>query len=438
MEFMNKERLAIAKIARIETIHFYDLYDRSNSDKERKNCIGLLVFFDGGILNYCELDPEYEFFKRKVINQYKIEKTNFRILMDEQTKTILENSEVELEETTAHKYLDSKSFNTKLINYKEKRFLQIEDILIYYIKQMYTLLGYRCDIDSIKSGIGENYSIGATLTDKDNIKSFIEVPISLEEKDNFEYIVKIGNIIQSINYLSLHMVFKDNKIDVNLLSEDYSFSYRTGYRIRDNKLLLEALIIREEETIFYDNDLIDSVLEPEEIEMIKKYISIEGKDINNYGVVKLPWGGYFLHSKTRKENGPRFDLTDSSSIYISVRDTYANLKHYSEKGVMGQQDLTHSRIDGLIKNLNIYLVGGKRTKYAICETSFGEASYAIGLYKKELANKNYYDAFRTNVSSLKAIENPILHPVNLDLEPNQGYKLFEEETLADVVKRGKR
>lgn len=438
MEFMNKERLAIAKIEGIETIHFYDLYDRSNSDKERKNCVGLLVFFDGGILNYCELDPEYEFFKKKVIDQYNIEKGNSKIRMNDETRTILENSEVGLEETTAYKYLNSKSFNTKLINYKEKRLLQIEDILIYYIKQMYTLLGYRCDVDAIKSGIGANYSVSLTLIDNDNIKSKVEIPITLEEKNNFEYEIKIGNMIQEINYLSLNILFKDNRIDVNLLSEDYSFSYRTNYRIRDNKLSLESLMIREDETIFYDKNSIATELTIEEIEMIKTYITIEGKDISNYGVVKLPWGGYFLYSKTRKENGPHFDLTESSSIYISVRDTYAHLKHYNEKGVIGNQDLAHTRIDGLIKNMHIYLVGEKRTKYAICETTFGEASYAIGLYKKELANKNYYDAFRTSASTLNEIESPILHPVNLDLEPNQGYKLFEEETLMDIVKRGKR
>lgn len=384
---MEAKELEIQKIENISTIKFYDLMNLSNRDNLQKHVLGLLVIYDGfHILNYCQLDPEFESYFYKVKNQYLLEKESKKIEIDQKSEDILNSQILPSDSTSSLFYLDKKSEAYEHIVKNDKEINSIFQLFFYHLSFIMKLLGKEIQFSDIQ-GYRKNWNL--EIIEQEKLKN---LSVHFQKDNHFHYQIKVANVFDQFSNLELEISFKPESISVYWNIDRLAFSGFFEYAINSQKGITEEISASiDNKLVFYKKEPI-SIL-PSIPEKIGQYIQLDGDfDENKFHVIKFPWQAYYLFSDSKKEIDENYLSHYIHAIYFEEGKEQINIKEHSNVMIecLNSKLVKSLPIDGVLKNTDIFFISDRKRKFGVLETTFEDVIQTSGEYKGKLAGRTFY------------------------------------------------
>lgn len=391
--------LEIYSIKNLESIKIYDLLIQNNSNKNLIIPTMMITYNGNKMLNLCSKDKYFDIYVKKVLEVYNKEKnsslvieTPFSkqegIIMDNNTKTILENGLIQETNKLFKEYRYKDSYLEDFIYEKDEVKLLLP-LLYEGINDFLKETDLNIEFSNELSGYKNNYTIRANI---DGIDEYLTI---MFYKDEFRYCFNINNISEDkLNINAILSLFK-NKIQIDLeipFSDMYS---RKEYIINKDTIHEERRIYKDSKLVQYDNqDLTSKDFNYNNLINLE-----EDKDYKYFEILKDCFIGINNNIKNINTNG---EIINSNYVFLIVNDKGFLKKEYVSTSYREKKDIYSVVLDMTLDERvsttygynikdNIYLIG----------TYFHKHNSSNGYYNNYLAGKRFYKlAIAKNISEI--------------------------------------
>lgn len=334
---MEEQELEIRNINDIGMIHFYGLMDAgpamNSNDRLRYDscCPGIAVFYNKNrLINLCILDKYYKDLLEKVFEYYRSLNDKSGILMDENTRNILEAGTREERISSVERYLKPEALEEPVIYMDSVLSSRFFPVVEYFLEAYYKLLLVQFVITGRKKGWRGSNVIHATQAGEPVVIFFKVV----KENDSF-FAVKLSNFINVGNELLMNIHFEEGKMTVSAKSDYLEFDAFSSYTFDNEGLHEEHSVSCRGKQIYADGRTSEPIKNPEFDQEVKKLLAAEiaesekdGKDGLTYAVYDLPFDiRYVLIREKLEDDSVAAHHFNGIFVYNSAK--FADLIHWT-------------------------------------------------------------------------------------------------------------
>ena len=140
--YIDDDELEIKQLDNIKLIHFYNLVNVNNNIDNLSNIVALAVYYgENKQLNYCSMDKHFTLLVNKVFEVYDTCNYKNKIIIDKNTRDILERGQLDAEDELLALYKDKDGQDLPYIYTNNFRHYIIDSMVKYYLEQIATLKG---------------------------------------------------------------------------------------------------------------------------------------------------------------------------------------------------------------------------------------------------------------------------------------------------------
>lgn len=387
---MDKLLVDIYKIENIEYIKFFDIISGLSRNLTLIPAV-MIVSNNGKVFCLCERDKYFDIFVRKVVQVYNDEKNKSRednlvdpfgfrkeIEIDDKTKKILENGELEKISDVYSFYADKDSYSNSLL-FQKNEIEHLMKIICYQIKKFFGFTDVVVGLSEIVNGYRDYYTIDAKVNGVEQI-----ITLMFNKVDNNSYEVSIGGILSKNIPVLMSISFSEKGINIATYIKEYDY-YCTSDYCFDNEVAKEVYHVKKNgNVIIYENmDL------PVSDNSFSNITDLDCKtDLSWYS---LPWGGLIgIKKKDSIINEEEF-IEEYYSMIVEVDNERFYKKEFYNKKFCRKDSPGVSKRELMLDKMekNVYgLLSGLDNLYII-ETNFVNDG-VLGYYGKYLSGKFFY------------------------------------------------
>lgn len=404
---MNETLLEINQMKELISVDYKDIYYNGPQEK-RKIMPGFLVFY--GNLKHLFLtvaDPYFEDFVRRLKEVYKLEQDKVlqegilgeeRISITPFTKSLLLNGDLDTTSSLYQFYKGKTSYEESLLFESDKRSTLIP-IIEYHLKETMKLLDKTLGEIHLSEGINNSFYLKTIINNTPMI-----LPITIEEISSNEYLIQVGNLLDSAIPLKMKITFTKDGIHVRNEIQEYQIVDETQFVVSEFESLQKRDIYKGNKLIVYEDKRLNPKKNP-----IENTTALDNQE-QKMVWYSLPWDAYLgvkEDIKYLREDG-EFSEEETKDRMTTKRVAYASRKKdtFLVKEMMSKRYEKRSETIMDAKNvvfdyLNKTIIGLKQETGYIIETSF-EGPAKTGFYKTNLDGKHFYHIAReTNLENLQ-------------------------------------
>ena len=374
------DKMKIERMKNISSIEYMDIVQDIGVE-DTKIYPGFMVLFDNGSYLYLtSYDSYFDLFVKRLREVYLQEKDRIvehtimgdrGIQIDDFTKNLLLNGELECVSDFYQFYQDKEGYSKRLL-FEEDEVKALFPIIQYHLEMFLEKLDNSISNIQVHNGSNGHYYVTA-------LKKKEPVLLPLEyKKDEEEYSVQIGNLLNDVLPVTINIQFLNHKINVVCSVEEYQYYDYFTYSFEQEQVYREREIYWKERCVSYHKENIDMVEEPSNI--IKKQ--------GNLQWYPFDWGGYIGISKKKEDL-----LSEDRAYYIHSRDDYYFEKEMSTKKYLDSKRSNYEPI--IFDSIHRTMIGIRDNDYLLLENYFQDPC-KTGFYKDYLLDNYFY-----SVSSCK-------------------------------------
>ena len=436
---MDKERISISEIHNIESIRFSDLgfshtsngktslYNELINDGNTLIKPMLTVVYDGAkVLVLSSDDKNFNYYVKKVREVYLEEKdkpivgTFFtkNINIDEISKRILLSDTITQTSDLYNYYSNMESFNDKLIS-KDSEIKALLPLIEYIINANLNNIDESFKLDGNFNGYGPsgNYTFYGGVNG-------IYTPIpTMIKKHNNTYDITIGNLFGNFKPLKVTINFKKTSLDIISNIDYLNYQMLETFKYKNNSLYNIKEIYSKENCVSTEPVIITKMSDTPSISKLDESDTLDW--------FTLPWGASIGFKSTEEPIDDESKTEYKKVQYISeFENTFINLESAEKRFVRTTKDFRRYK-DIVFDDVDKTMVGLKKEDTIYIETSFNDDG-ATGIYKKDFANKYFYQFSKANSFSEISKENT--YPVNKDYDVYNPGDLINNYKIKKKVK----
>ena len=384
---MDETEIEIGRLSDLRMVHFYNLISKHDE-------VGAIAVYDDEDrqLNLCMLDKHYDKLLEKVVTSYRNQSDRKMIVMDEETRTLLEAM---LQETTASDGVrfwgdipQATLLKTPTIDPGSYLDRMVIPILRFYIRELHHLFELPLEWKYLTSSWH-----GRGMLEGLANETAIHMPYRIARRKNGEYEVLIGNYLGKTHRLSIRLVFERLALRAYFSCPALGLNGHSTYAIstRDRSVKENTSISVGEKT-FYENSETLKALEPAQKEVLQQKIAEEKltqffqTSTDRTEVVRFPWGHYWVYS-IEDLFGDAFQKQDVEVGYLVMEDRYDIIRKQSFSHIVGKKNKVE--LDARCACGDIFVRKDKTTQLQIAFEDTGYSSY--GKYKELYSGRYLFE-----------------------------------------------
>lgn len=369
---MDEIEVEISKIEELKMVHIYEV---AGTDKQGVGigCTAIAIYYgDNGKMNINDLDIHFEILANRVVELYSSSPDKMSIMMDDDTRAILENGIVNHYEDELNIFYQADSVECPKISVKSMLSKRLLPIASYLVVNLYKTLGFEVSVTRMRTG----WRGRSELCVSDGINERMMF-VQSEILDSKRYTINVSEFLEGHVPLFIDVKFEYNCMVISFKTSDGCFNGRGVYNFGYDKMTENYEVFYNDKPVFFgSNDAGGNEYPGSDLPEKAKKLFLSDKNIRC--MYKLPWGlTYVLGDEYYKD-----DKTE----------TYVYIGMYESEGVAelyGWTDIYNRASNIRLRTANMKL-NRMMLDDDFIQTYFEEIDgNCTGTYKSKLAN-NYY------------------------------------------------
>lgn len=379
--FMSEEEIEIEQISDLKMLHLYQL----GGNDALAVCYG-----NDKQINLCAMDTHYTLLMERVLSLYSQCENKDSIIIDENTKAILEKAVGESEHYTSFfnrigkKYLDAEGHLTPKFASEGVLRETALPTLKYYIQQMYHMWDVPVTFEKEPCGWRRNCVLKVRRKEETLI-----LPVRMDFPRDNTCRATVGNFLKDLSSITFEISYQDDQLLVLFESKSLNLWGESHFEMSAEKLRAFTTIKVNGEVVYHQEEPIETLENPAEDlkELLHRQQALKDSffDLEQARVYRLPWGGIAIY-RALDGSDTNYIRTDYDMIYLEEYGTKLALRQFSYSLIENKADGLKLRTDGAIMRKLYY-----GEKHREVETLFLPAGYYSGWdYKKYLEKRYFY------------------------------------------------
>lgn len=380
---MEEMEIEIGRLSKLKMVHFYNLI--SHDDE-----VGAIAVYDDEErqINLCALDKYYDTLLAKVVDRYREENDCAQIVMDEETRTMLDSmvqEEPASETATFWGNIPGATLqDLPEIDPGSYSDCMVIPLLRYFIRELHGLYNVPLVWKYLTPSWHGRGVLEAIAEEKD-----LHMPYRIRTRKDGEYDVVIGNFLGKTHRLNLRFLYEKMGMKVFFSCKPLGLDGFSSYTLStDEKTVTEKTGISVSGKAVYEHTEKLKPLLPAEKEALFTKSEKDGivpflaRDRQRAEIVEYPWGQYLIWSSTQQED-ENMQKQDVEISYLMVEDKYDILRKYTFSHLVGKKSKVE--MDARYACGDIFVLKGKKARVQI---SFEDTGYgSSGSYKERFSGR---------------------------------------------------
>jgi len=333
---MDELEIEIGRLSNLKMVHFYDLISRGDN-------VGAIAVYDDEErkINLCVLDAHYDKLLEKVVTCYREQEDRAQIIMDEETRHILEQmvQDAPVPETRSFwgdvpgatlydlPILDTSSYPDRMVL----------PLLRYYVKELHALF----DVPIEWKLLTGSWHGRGMLAGSANARA-IRMPYRIQRRKGCEYEILLGNYLGKTHRLQIRVLFERMGLRTYFMCPSVELTGYSTYTLSASKKTVtgKTSISVGNKTIYEQKEELPA-LEGDEKETLLRKVLEDGiselltEDPERATVVAFPWDHYLVYTLTDRDDDSMLKQ-DAEVGYLVVNEKYDILRKYSFSHIIGR------------------------------------------------------------------------------------------------------
>ncbi|MBR6365515.1 MAG: hypothetical protein IKS10_05410 [Lachnospiraceae bacterium] len=335
---MDETEIEIGRMSDLRMVHFYNLISKHDE-------VGAIAVYDDEDrqFNLCALDAHYDLLLEKVVTCYQRQTDRNLIVMDEDTRTLLEAMMQEGRTSEEpHFWGDvpkAKLMKTPRIDPGSYLDYMVIPILRYYVRELHHLFDLPLEWKYLTSSWH-----GRGMLEGSANETAIHMPYRIARRRSGEYDILIGNYLGKTHRLNIQIVFERLALRAYFSCPPLGLNGHSIYSISPReRIVKEKTSISVGEKVFYENAETVKALEPAQKEALQERIAQEGLTQffdtapETTEAVEFPWGHYWVFSVADRF-GDAMQKQDVEVGYLVMEDRYDIVRKQSFSHIVGKKN----------------------------------------------------------------------------------------------------
>ena len=385
--FMDQQEIEIRQIDDLKMVNFYDLatggtaaVSGANQNAEISGHVPALAIYygDNKQINLCAMDTHYNLLMERVLTLYSQCKDKNLIIIDADTKAMLEqatsrgDNHTSFYERIGKNYADMECLKSPKFASEAVVRETAMPMLKYYIKNLYHMVDMDIEFDKEPLGWHSN----GVLKLRKGSDTFV-LPMRFEF-NTMGFKAKIGNFLKDLSLIEFEVRYQEGMLEVIFEATDVKLYGESRFKIENHSVTGLTTIQVAGQVVYHQEESVAAVASADQL---PKGLDLDTEKGRVYG---LPWGGIIvlgdIESKTAE-----FKRNDIDVIF---------LEQYNGKLAMRQ--FSHSLVENLSNGLRLRCDGANMRKLYFgpgigeVETTFAPVGYYSGWDYKQFLENNYF------------------------------------------------
>ena len=380
---MDEIEIEIGRLSKLKMVHFYNLISKEDE-------VGAIAVYDDEErqINLCALDKYYETLLAKVVECYREQKDHMQIVMDEETRAMLDSmvqEEPDPERDTFWGNIPGATLkDLPEIDPGSYSDCMVLPLLRHFVRELHSLYNVPLVWKYMTTSWHGRGVLEAMAEEKD-----LHLPYRIRTRKDGEYDVVIGNFLGKTHRLNFRFLYEkmgmkvffsckplglDGYSSYTLSLEEKTVTEKTGISVSGKPVYehtekLKPMQTSEKEALFTKSEK-DGVM---------PFLS---KDRERAEIVEYPWAQYLIWSATQCED-ETMQKQDVEIVFLMVEDKYDILRKYTFSHLVGKKSKVE--MDARYACGDIFVLKGKKERVQI---SFEDTGYgSSGSYKERYSGR---------------------------------------------------
>lgn len=290
---MDDMEIEINKIDDLSMVHIYELTGADATSSQ--GCTAIAVYYGtDGKLNINEFDIHYEKLLYRVLEVYGRAENKELIMMDENTRAILEAGQGVRNETAFDAYLAKEPIDFPVIPFESTLSDRYIPMVEYLIVGLYKTMGINTEI--VKRRAGWRGAGAIWTSDGTNERMF---SIKTRKSDGKTVKISVADFFDGYGELTIEVVMNYDRMDISFNTFGNVFRGKGSYIFNKDNMTVSFEAFYKDKQIFFDSE----TEEPRTVLPDETLLDGENKvlltDQNVSAVYRLPWNmTYVLQEST--------------------------------------------------------------------------------------------------------------------------------------------
>ncbi len=370
---MDELEIEIGRLSNLKMVHFYNLIAQNDE-------VGAVAVYDGEDrqINLSALDLHYEALLAKVVTCYREQKDRERIVMDPQTRAVLDSL------LAAESVFEKPDFwgnvprtilqDQPNINPGSYSDYLVVPLLRYYIRELHLFYKVPIEWKLLSASWHGRGVLDAVIGEQE-----LHFPYRIRRRNGGEYDVLIGNYLGKTNQLKIQIRFERLGVKVYFSCLPFGLEGYSTYTIDTNGAsITEKTGITVVGKTVYEH--METLAEPDadQKEDLRRKISEDRlmhllvRDWDRARVARLPWGHYIVYAISNKDDAS-MKKQDIEVAYLLMEDKHDIIRKHSFSHIVGRENKVE--IDARYARGDIYVQKGTKERVQIAFEDTGYCSF---------------------------------------------------------------
>ncbi|MBO4478054.1 MAG: hypothetical protein J5757_06965 [Lachnospiraceae bacterium] len=380
---MEEMEIEIGRLSNLKMVHFYNLI--SHDDE-----VGAIAVYDDEErqINLCALDKYYDTLLAKVVECYREQKDRVQIVMDEETKTMLDSMVQEAPTSERPTFWgDIPGATLQALpeidpgSYSDCAVLPL---LRYFLRELHRLYNVPL-VWKYLTPSWHGRGVLEAVADERNL----HMPYRIQTRKDGEYDVVIGNFLGKTHRLNLRFLYEKMGMKVFFSCKPLGLDGYSSYTLSlADKTVAEKTGISVSGKVVFEHTETLKPLAPSEKETLKKKATQDGltpllvSDWECAEVVEYPWGQYLICSVVAS-NDENMKKQDVEIGYLMLDDRYDIIRKHTYSHLVGQK--SNVEMDARYARGDIFVLKDRKGRVQIAFEDTGYCS--SGSYKERFSGR---------------------------------------------------
>lgn len=380
---MDDMEIEIGRLSKLKMVHFYNLI--SHDDE-----VGAIAVYDEEErqINLCALDKYYDTLLAKVVECYREQKDRVQIVMDEETKTMLDSMVQEAPTSEQPNFwgdipgatlqalpeIDPGSYSDCMVT----------PLLRYFIRELHRLYNVPLVWKYLTPSWHGRGVLQAIADERD-----LHLPYRIRTRKDGEYDVVIGNFLGKTHRLNLRFLYEKMGLKVFFSCKPLGLDGYSSYTLSlgDSAVTEKTGISVSGKPVYEHTEKLKTLTASEKEALLKKagqdgVIRFLGSEPERVEIVEYPWGQYLIWC-AKQSDDENMKKQDVEIGYLMMEDRYDLIRKHTFSHIVGQKSKVE--MDARYACGDIFVLKGKKERVQIAFEDTGYCS--SGSYKERFSGR---------------------------------------------------
>lgn len=380
---MDEMEIEIGRLSKLKMVHFYNLI--SHDDE-----VGAIAVYDDEErqINLCALDKYYDTLLAKVVECYREQKDRVQIVMDEETKTMLDSMVQEAPTSEQPNFwgdipgatlqalpeIDPGSYSDCMVT----------PLLRYFIRELHRLYNVPLVWKYLTPSWHGRGVLQAIADERD-----LHLPYRIRTRKDGEYDVVIGNFLGKTHRLNLRFLYEKMGLKVFFSCKPLGLDGYSSYTLSlgDSAVTEKTGISVSGKPVYEHTEKLKTLTASEKEALLKKagqdgVIRFLGSEPERVEIVEYPWGQYLIWC-VKQSDDENMKKQDVEIGYLMMEDRYDLIRKHTFSHIVGQKSKVE--MDARYACGDIFVLKGKKERVQIAFEDTGYCS--SGSYKERFSGR---------------------------------------------------